>query len=126
MFLWRNKKDINTFGLSNASHQELSYIITSKLASYKNSMVDVQKEPQSQPTNDTKRKSRQTMADSSLPRWLNWMCVQLVTKRLWVRPLSGGQQSSVESDHEIFSTGHLFPLISTVVSVWRKNVHNTG
>ena len=45
------------------------------------------------------------------PRWLSWMCVPLVIRRLRVRPPRGWQHSFVEIDHEIFSMGHSFPLI---------------
>ena len=46
-------------------------------------------------------------------------------------PRRGRQHSFVEIDHEIFSTVILsLPLIQegqlSVVSFWRKNVHNTG
>ena len=37
----------------------------------------------------------------NLPRWLSWMCVWLVIRRLWA---SCQQHSFMETDHEIFST----------------------
>ena len=37
-------------------------------------------------------------------RWLSWMLVRLVIRRLQVRPLLGRQHSFMEIDHEIFST----------------------
>ena len=37
------------------------------------------------------------------PRWLNWMRIRLVIRRLRVRPLPGLQHSFMEIDHEIFS-----------------------
>ena len=43
--------------------------------------------------------------------------------------LPSWQHSFVEFDHEIFSTFILFFLADsrkTVVSLWQKNVHNTG
>ena len=45
-----------------------------------------------------------------------------------VQPPPGWQQSFVEIDHEIFSMVILSSADSrrTVVSFWRKNVHNTG
>ena len=46
------------------------------------------------------------------PRWLSWMRVQLVIRRLRVRPSPGRQHSFGEIDHEIFSTVILsLPLI---------------
>ena len=45
-------------------------------------------------------------------RWLSWMCIRLVIRRLQVRPSQGQQHSVVEIDHEIFSTvSHSLPLI---------------
>ena len=41
----------------------------------------------------------------SRSRWLRWMRVRLVIRRLRVRPPLGRQHSFVEIDHEIFSTG---------------------
>ena len=38
------------------------------------------------------------------PRWLSWMCIQLVIRRLWVQPPPGRQHSFMEIDREIFST----------------------
>ena len=40
------------------------------------------------------------------PRWVSWMRVRLVIRRLWVRPLRicGRQHSFVEIDHEISCT----------------------
>ena len=38
------------------------------------------------------------------PRWLCWICIRLVIRRLRVRSLLGRQQSFVEIDHEIIST----------------------
>ena len=48
----------------------------------------------------------------SQPRWLSWMRIRLLIKRLQVRPPPGWQHSFVEIDHEIFSTViHSFQLI---------------
>ena len=55
--------------------------------------------------------------------------VRLETRRSRVQPRRGRQHSFMEIDHEIFSTVILFPYADsrrTVVSFWRKNVHNTG
>ena len=44
-------------------------------------------------------------------------------------PCRGRQHSSVEIDHEIFSTVIFLPSVDSrraVVSFWRKNVNNTG
>ena len=38
------------------------------------------------------------------PRWLSWMRVRLVIRRLRVRPPPGREHSFMEIDHEIFST----------------------
>ena len=40
----------------------------------------------------------------SPPRWLSWMCVRLVVRRLQIWPMVGQQHSFMEIDHEIFST----------------------
>ena len=46
------------------------------------------------------------------PRWLSWMRVRLVVRRLRVRPLPVGNILSWRFDHEIFSTVNLsLPLI---------------
>ena len=46
------------------------------------------------------------------PRWLSWMRVRLVIRRLRVRPPPGRQHSFVKIDHEIFSMAILsLPLI---------------
>ena len=39
---------------------------------------------------------------SGQPSWLSWMHVQLVIRRLWLRPLPGQQHSFLETDHKIF------------------------
>ena len=49
--------------------------------------------------------------NNSRPRWLSWMRVRLVVRRLWVRPPPGRQYSFVEIDHELFSTGILSLLL---------------
>ena len=57
------------------------------------------------------------------PRWLSWMHIQLVIRRVAVQPLLGRQHSFVE----IYS--HSLPSADSrraVVNVWLKNVHNTG
>ena len=38
------------------------------------------------------------------PRWLSWMCVRLVIRRLRVRPPPSRKYSFAEIDHEIIST----------------------
>ena len=38
------------------------------------------------------------------PKWLSWMHIRLVIRRLWVQPAQGRQHSFMEVDHEIFST----------------------
>ena len=46
------------------------------------------------------------------PRWLSWMCIRLVIRRLRVQPLLGRQHSFMEIDYEMFSTVILsLPLI---------------
>ena len=46
------------------------------------------------------------------PRWLSWMRIRLVIRRLRFRPPLGRQHFFVEIDHEIFSTVILsLPLI---------------
>ena len=63
------------------------------------------------------------------PRFLSWMRVRLVIRRLRVRPLPGRQHSSVKIDHDFFFYGHFQPSADSrraVVRFWRKNVHNTG
>ena len=48
----------------------------------------------------------------SWPRWLSWMRVRLMIRRLLVRPLPGRQHSFMEIDYEILSTAILsLPLI---------------
>ena len=48
----------------------------------------------------------------SRPQWLSWMRINLVIRRLRVRPPWGRQHSFVEVDHEIFSMVFLsLPLI---------------
>ena len=57
------------------------------------------------------------------PRWLSWMRVRLGTSQ-------GRQHSFMEIDHEIISIyGYYLPFSDSrraVVSLWQKNVHNTG
>ena len=53
------------------------------------------------------------------PRWLIWMRVQLVIRRLRVRPLPGWQHSFLEIDHEIFCTVILSLLL---IQEWQLSV----
>ena len=82
---------------------------------------DVQAEPQSQNIayqfNDTK------------PRWLSWICIRLVIRKLQVRPPTGQQHSFMKIDREIFSTVILSILLiqEGQLSVsGERMVHNTS
>ena len=64
------------------------------------------------------------------PGWLSWMHVQLVIRRLRVRPPPGWQHSFVEIDHWSWITLYSHSLLSADsrranVSFWLKKVHNT-
>ena len=45
----------------------------------------------------------------SRPRWLSWMHIGLVIRRLWVRPPLGLQHSFMETDHIFY--GHSLHLV---------------
>ena len=62
-------------------------------------------------------------------RWLSWMHIWLVIRRLRVPPPPGQHHSFVEIwSWNIFYSHSLPSLVSrwAVVSFWQKNVHNTG
>ena len=61
-------------------------------------------------------------------RWLKWMRVRLVIRKLRVRSPPSRQRSFVVFGHDFISTVIPLPYadsVRAVVSFWRKNVHNT-
>ena len=52
------------------------------------------------------------LKESSQPGWLSWMHILLVIRMLWVQPLPGRQNSSMEIGHEILSMVMLSLLLS--------------
>ena len=61
-------------------------------------------------------------------KWLSWMRIPLVIRRLQVRHLPGRQHSFMEIWLWNIFYGHSIPSGDSrrAVSFWQKNVHNTG
>ena len=53
----------------------------------------------------------QLLLEICQPRWLSWMCVQLVIRRLPFQPPPSWQHSFMGTDYEIFSMVILSPLL---------------
>ena len=79
--------------------------------------------------NKSRSSSNSNNNNNSRPRWLSWMRVRLETRRSRVRlPPRSATFFRGDLSWNIFY-GHSLPFADsrrTVVSFWRKNVHNTG